>query len=335
MRVDQLVAAADDHPAAGRAPPTSRTETGDRDRDSATAIFRACRSTREHLVVERAEVGAVAVDRPATRRCRRRVGISNSSLPSATRIAAEELVAAGDVGDAVRAPPAWRAPCPSVCSFQRSLPVARVERVEVPSYEPISTRSSDDDRRRLDFAAGLERPQPLAVRDVDGVHDAAEIADVDTARRRPPATTRRCRLPVAYFQRSLPVARSRASRSPFAAADVHDAVGDRRRRVDRPRRRRRSRAALSVAGGVLADDAGQPRRCRGTAASRRLARAPATAAAARAQRRRQQRRAPQDEQRASLSSAPRRIVPSLRSRCANSWLRLLRNSVPWAGTGVA
>ena len=96
----------------------------------------------------------------------------------------------------------------------------------------MSTTSLTRTGRRLDLRAGLERPQRLAVAQVDGVHQAAEVADVDRI-----GSDRRRRLANQIAGRVLPaeLAGRQVEREQVAvaAADVDDAVRDRRRRVDR------------------------------------------------------------------------------------------------------
>ncbi len=108
----------------------------------------------------------------------------------------------------------------------------RVERIEVRVVRADDDETVDDDRRRLDFGGGLERPEPLAVRGVDGVHHAVEIADVDGAGR---DCRRRLANPerpaVEYFHRSLPRGEIERRERAVHRAGVDDAVGDRRRRV--------------------------------------------------------------------------------------------------------
>ena len=93
------------------------------------------------------------------------------------------------------------------------------------SYEPTRTHVAGDDRRRLDLGSGLKRPQPAAVGDVDGVEQAAEIADVHDA-----VADRGRRLANQVAGRVLPaqLARREVEREQIAvaAADVDDAVGD-------------------------------------------------------------------------------------------------------------
>ena len=153
-------------------------------------------------------------------------------LPSADPNAAEDLVAAGDVGHAVddRRRGVHVAFGPRL---PRQLAGLRREPVQVRVVGADQQQVAGDHRRGFHFPAGLERPRRLAGRDVDRVHGAARVADVHE-----PVRHRRRRLadpvgrrPVFPLERSVrQVHRVEIAR---LRSHVDDAVFDGGRGLDR------------------------------------------------------------------------------------------------------
>ncbi len=154
-------------------------------------------------------------------------------MPSLTRMDAEHLVAAGEIGDAVDD---GRRAVHVVLGVDapRLRPALGVEAIEAAVVGADHDLVGDHDRRRLHFALRLERPRRLAVRDADGVHRAAQIADEDEPERR---RHRRRRLADALDRLVAParLAGRQVQRQQLALlrADVDDAAGNRRRRFHR------------------------------------------------------------------------------------------------------
>ena len=184
---------------------------------------------REHFVVERAEIGGAGVKRHR----RARVGANRGfkdHLPVRGAHGPEHLVAAGEVRDAVEH---GGRPVNVVVGlhFPAQRAVGQPQPVERAVVRPDEHDVADDDRRRLHLASGLERPGGLAIGGVDGVHDAAQVADQHLA-----AGHRRRGLAEAKFDLVLPahLALVEPQRDQLARGDGHEhrAVGNGRRRLD-------------------------------------------------------------------------------------------------------
>ncbi len=311
----------------------------------------------EHLVLVGAVIRAAAGDG----RGRAGVGARRNRedfLAVADANRAQDLVAAGDVGDAID--DRWRAMNVALrLHFPEQLAVLGPERIEARVVRPDQHAVADDDRRGFDLALRLERPDGLAAGRVDRVHDAAEVADVDDAA----GDCRRRLADADVGSRVLPARLSvcQADRVQHArlGADIDYAVGDCGRGFHRfagfegpqhaqlvgQRRRRRpeeGRAAAELGPAI------RGRRQR-SAPVRRARRQPGDQSQRGQEGRmsmtavlRQQNllcplgRLPHELRLSAADAAAscsgcRRYLPSA---IANSWLRLTRKIAPLAGTAV-
>ena len=130
---------------------------------------------------------------PATRRCTRRTSIVEHLDAVADADAAQDLVAAGDVGDAVDDRPAWRArSLRSESSTPACRPWRRARRgsSRTSRSSTLSPATTGDDLISL---LGLERPRRLAGRRCARRAGRRRGRRCRRARRRRLETTRRCR----------------------------------------------------------------------------------------------------------------------------------------------